>query len=155
VFLLHPQRKPGSIAEKSPVSERLAVGGMRLDGGAGMKYVVLTDDAEVADAASKAFQHDDAAVILSDWRRALDEAVGADLFFVDLLATLNEPHKIAGYEEFAEAKMVHACAKTPLALIWPPEGYELDFMTGYPDFIFQHVRRPVTYQKLRRASTYL
>lgn len=78
------------------------------------------------------------------------------MLFVDLLATLLEPHKIAGYEAFAYAKMEHALAKdVPLVLISPPDDYELDFMAGWPNFVFGHVRRPVDYRIFRRASTWI
>jgi hypothetical protein len=120
-----------------------------------MKYVLISRDAEIRDASARAFQHDDEVLLFEDWGPALDASVDADLIYVDLLATLTESHKIAGYEAFAESKMAHACASVPLILIWPPEGYELDFITGYPDFVLQNVRRPATYQKLRRASTYI
>lgn len=78
------------------------------------------------------------------------------MMFVDLVATLNEPHKIAGYEQFAMAKMMHPSAsKIPLVLIAPEEEYELDFMAGWPDFVYGHVRRPVNYKIFRRASTWV
>jgi hypothetical protein len=52
--------------------------------------------------------------------------------------------------------MDHPVAKgIPLVLISPPENYELDFMAGWPDFVFGHVRRPVDYRIFRRASTWI
>jgi hypothetical protein len=91
-----------------------------------------------------------------DAAEALDACEGADLLFVDLLATLEEPHKIAGYEKFAELKMGHPAAKdVPVVLIAPPDDYELDFMAGWPDFVFAHIRRPVTEKIFRRASTWV
>ena len=52
--------------------------------------------------------------------------------------------------------MAHEKAKNvPVVLIAPPEDYELDFMTGWPDFVFGHVRRPVDYRIFRRASTWV
>lgn len=121
-----------------------------------MKFVLITKDPEVAQASKGAFQPDDEILILEDWSQALAKCDGADMMFVDMVATLDKPHKIAGYEKFAEAKMDDPVASTiPLALIWPPEDYELDFYTGYPNFVFQQINRPVTFQKLRRASTYL
>ena len=72
-----------------------------------------------------------------NWEEALNNSEGVDLLFVDLLATLQEEGKIAGYEEFAHAKMGHPVANsTPLVLISPPDDYELDFMAGWPDFVF-------------------
>jgi hypothetical protein len=121
-----------------------------------MKFVLITEDKEVITAAQGAFPPGDQLNIYADWREALDDCEGADLLFVDLLATLDEPHKIAGYEAFAEAKMTHPVAHaTPLVLIAAPEDYELDFMAGWPDFVFAHVRRPVTDKIFRRASTWV
>lgn len=121
-----------------------------------MKYVLVTEDAEVIEAAGSAFMPDDNVVITGDWKEGLKQAADADLLFVDLLATLTEAHKIAGYEAFAEEKM-NGDLKTevPLALIWPPADYELDFMAGWEGFVFQHIRRPVDFRKLRRASTFV
>jgi hypothetical protein len=123
-----------------------------------MKFVLLTKDAEVAAAAQSpsAFPPSDTLAVHKTVDEALDACEGADLLFVDLLATLHEPHKIAGYEEFAGKKMNHPKAKdTPLVLISAPDDYELDFMTGWPDFVFAHVRRPVTEKIFRRASTWV
>lgn len=121
-----------------------------------MKFVLITHDREMAKAAREGFHPDDEFEHFSDWARALDHCEGADLLFVDLLATLLEPHHIAGYEEFANAKMDHPSAKdVQLVLISPPEDYELDFMAGWPDFVFAHVRRPMTAKIFRRASTWV
>ncbi|MBC8063603.1 MAG: hypothetical protein H7Y17_02135 [Chlorobia bacterium] len=121
-----------------------------------MKFVLITKDPAVVEAANSGFHPDDTVEVFEDWTKALESAEGTDLLFVDLLATLNEPHKIAGYEAFAYAKMDHAMAKSiPLVLISPPEEYELDFMAGWPDFVFGHVRRPVDYRIFRRASTWI
>lgn len=121
-----------------------------------MKFVVITKDPEIEAAAREGFHPSDDCHAFSDWSRALDACDGADLLFVDLLATLTEPNKIAGYENFATAKMAHpVAAGTPLVLIAPPEEYELDFMAGWPNFVFGHVRRPVTYKIFRRASTWV
>jgi hypothetical protein len=121
-----------------------------------MKFVLITKDPEVEAAAKEGFHPSDGVAIFSDWIAALDAAKGADILFVDLLATLIDEHKIAGYEAFAHAKMGHAdAAQVPLVLISPPEDYELDFMAGWPDFVFGHVRRPVDYRIFRRASTWV
>ena len=121
-----------------------------------MKFVVITNDPLVEDAAREGFHPSDVCRITEDWNEALDLAQDADLLFVDLLSTLREPHKIAGYEEFAKAKMEHSGSKdTPLVLISPPDEYDLDFMVGWPNFVFGHVRRPVDYRIFRRASTWV
>lgn len=121
-----------------------------------MKFVLITHDREMEKSAREGFHPGDECLVFEDWKTALDSTDGADLLFVDLLTTLKEPHKIAGYEEFAQAKMVHPRARRiPLVLIAPPEGYELDFMAGWPDFVFGHIRRPVTYKIFRRASTWV
>lgn len=121
-----------------------------------MKFLIITKDPEVIKAAEEGFHPSDESLFYEDWQDALEHADGADLMFVDLLATLAEPHKIAGYEAFAYAKMDHPIAKNiPLVLIAPPEDYEIDFMAGWPDFVFGHVRRPVDYRVFRRASTWV
>jgi hypothetical protein len=121
-----------------------------------MKFVLVTKDADLVKATEGAFQHDDQLVIVERWQEALEICEDADLMFVDLLATLEKPHKIAGYEKFAEGKMDHPKASlTPLVLIAAPDDYELDFMAGYPNFVFAHLRRPVTYKIFRRASTWV
>ena len=118
----------------------------------------MTNDSEIAEAARSpsAFPPDDVVSVHKDPDSALGDCEGADLIFVDLLATLKEPHKIAGYEEFAGKKMSHpVAAGTPLVLIAAPDDYDLDFMTGWPDFVFAHLRRPVTEKIFRRASTWI
>jgi hypothetical protein len=123
-----------------------------------MKYVLLSNDPEIAEAARSpsAFPPSDTVAVHKDPEAALNDCDGADMIFVDLLATLHEAHKIAGYEDFANKKMNHPIAKsTPLVLIGAPDDYELDFMTGWPDFVFAHLRRPVTEKIFRRASTWI
>lgn len=123
-----------------------------------MKYVLLTNDPEIAEAARSpsAFPPDDTVNVHKDPDAALQDCANADMIFVDLLATLKEPHKIAGYEDFAMKKMGDPYAKgVPLVLIGAPDDYELDFMTGWPDFVFAHLRRPVTEKIFRRASTWI
>lgn len=121
-----------------------------------MKFILVTKDAEIIAGTQGAFQPEDELTIFDTWQAALESCEDADLLFVDLIATLIKPHKIAGYEQFAEAKMSHPIAAgTPLVLIAPPDDYELDFMAGYPNFVFAHLRRPVTYKIFRRASTWV
>jgi len=132
-----------------------------------MKYVILTRDEEIQSEAARAFQSDDEVIITDQVDVALDACQGAEMIFVDLIATLKEPHKIAiatlkephkiaGYEEFAMAKMGHPVAKsTPLVLISAPPDYELDSMVGYPGFVFGQFARPITFKHLRRASTWV
>jgi hypothetical protein len=121
-----------------------------------MKFVLVTKDKEMAAEAKKGFHPSDKLQVFAEWSEALDACKGADLLFIDLVATLEKPHKIAGYEKFGEAKMAHKHASVvPLVLISPPEGYELDFMVGWPNFVFANVRKPVTYKIFRRASTWV
>jgi hypothetical protein len=121
-----------------------------------MKYVLVTRDPEVRQATDGAFQPDDEALMFEDWAPALEACDGADMIFVDMLATLDEPHRVAGYERFAHANMDHPVASaTPLVLIALPDGYEMDFMAGFPDFVFAHLKRPVTFKVLRRATTWV
>lgn len=121
-----------------------------------MRFIVITKDEEMAAAAREGFHPSDEIAIYVDWREALDKAEGTDLMLVDMLATLDEPHKVAGYERFAQGKMGHeVAAKVPLVLISPDLDYEMDFVLGWPDFVFANVRRPVTYKVFRRASTWV
>jgi hypothetical protein len=121
-----------------------------------MKFILITKDEEMVKEAKEGFHPADQFESFTDWSAALEAAEGADLLFVDLLATLEEPHKISGYEKFAHAKMAHATSSSvPLVLISPPEDYDLDFMAGWPDFVYANVRRPINYKIFRRASTWV
>lgn len=121
-----------------------------------MKFVLVTKDREVVKATEGAFQPDDQLLIFESWQEALEACDEADLIFVDILATLTAPHKVSGYEQFAHAKMAHPLANTvPLVLIAQPDNYEMDFMVGWPNFVFAHLRRPVTYKLFRRATTWV
>ncbi len=121
-----------------------------------MKFVLITKDPEIEAAAREGFHPADHCSAFGAWAEALEACADADLLFVDLLATLEEPNKIAGYEKFAEAKMSHPGAgPVPLVLIAPPIDYELDFMAGWPDFVLGHVQRPVSAKIFRRASTWV
>ncbi|MCE2766169.1 MAG: hypothetical protein ACOVR6_10175 [Fimbriimonas sp.] len=121
-----------------------------------MKFVLITKDQDMVKEAREGFHPGDEFLHFENWEEALNNSEGVDLLFVDLLATLQEEGKIAGYEEFAHAKMGHPVANaTPLVLISPPDDYELDFMAGWPDFVFANVRRPITYKIFRRASTWV
>ena len=121
-----------------------------------MKFVIVTKDKDMVEEARKGFHPDDEMESFEDWETALDACEGVDILFVDQLATLDKPHKIAGYERFAEAKQSHPIASvTPLVLISPEEGYEMDFMVGWPNFVFANVRRPINYKIFRRASTWI
>ncbi len=107
-------------------------------------------------AAKEGFHPSDELACFSSWMDGLNACENADLVFVDMIATLRESNKIAGYEEFAVAKMKHPVAQaTPLVLIAPEPSYELDFMAGWPNFVFGHVQRPVTFKIFRRASTWV
>lgn len=79
----------------------------------------------------------------SEWLRAIEKSAHADLMIVDLLATLNPPHRISGYVKFAEAKMKSAAVQTPIVLIGPPVGYRLNGMVGWPGFLTAFVERPI------------
>ena len=121
-----------------------------------MKFILITRDPEVEAAAREGFHPGDECLTFAEWRPALEACGDADLVFVDILATLEEPHKIAGYERFAVTKMEHPVAKDiPLVLIGAAPDYELDFMAGWPGFVLGHVPRPVSYKVFRRASTWV
>lgn len=121
-----------------------------------MKFIVITKDEEMAAAAREGFHPSDELVIYDDWRVAFEASEGTDLMILDMLAALDEPHKVAGYERFAQAKMADDRAKgIPLVLISPELDYDMDFVLGWPDFVFANVRRPVNYKMFRRASTWV
>lgn len=121
-----------------------------------MKFLLITSNQGMVEEAKQGFHPSDELVTTENWREGLDQADGVDLMFIDMLATLTEPHKIAGYEEFAYAKMEHPKAKgVPLVLISPPENYELDFLVGFPDFLMGNLQSPVDYRNFRRASTWV
>jgi len=121
-----------------------------------MRFVLVSRDADVITAATEAFERFGTLEIYGDWQEGLAAAPGCDLMFVDQLATLEEPHKIAGYEKFAGAKMNDPKAKdVKLVLITPLESYELDFVVGWPDFLFAKLPRPVSSKMLLRMSTYV
>lgn len=123
-----------------------------------MTYILVTRNPDIREAflSPEAFLPSDVLKPFEDWRDALEEAKGADMMFVDLVSTLVEPNKIAGYEEFAEGKMAdEALLAVPLVLIAAPSDYELDFMVGYPDFVFAQIPQPVSSKIFRRASTWI
>lgn len=121
-----------------------------------MRCILVTQDQQLIHAAQEGFHPSDELVFYTDWRDAFDNAENVDLMIVDLLATLEEPHRIAGYEKFAESKMSsEQVVSIPLIIISPPEDYKLDFMTGYPDFVLGNLPRPVTAKMFRRASTWV
>lgn len=121
-----------------------------------MEFVLITKDKAIKEAAEHAFPASDRLQVFENWEEALDAAEGADLLFVDQVATLDTPHKIAGYERFAEIKMAHPTAKDiPVVLISPPADYEMDFFTGYLGFVLAQVRHPITDKVFRRAATWV
>lgn len=121
-----------------------------------MRFILVSQDEAVIRAAKDAFERIGTLQVFGDWASGLNSSEGADLLFVDILCTLRDPHKIAGYEEFANAKMSHDVAKdVKLVLIAEPPGYDLDFMAGWPDFLFARLPRPITAKILLRMSTYI
>lgn len=118
-----------------------------------MKFLLVTKDKDVAAAAATAYGTHYGLLVYEEWSEALNHCEGVDMIFVDLVATLKEPGKIEGYEQFAFAKMAHdVAAPIPLVVIAPPSDYELDAMVGWPNFLFAMVRRPVTERLFRQAS---
>ena len=85
----------------------------------------------------------------ADWKNAISQAAQSDLVVVDLIATLDPPHRIAGYVQFAEALMASKAAEVPLALVGAPDGYRLDGMVGWPGFLSAFVERPVDDERLQ------
>ncbi len=123
-----------------------------------MTYLLVTKDPFTEDSflSPEAFLPTDRLMVFNEWEEALESAEGADLMFVDIVATLDEPNKIGGYERFAHAKMEHpVAAEVPLVVVAVPADYELDFMVGFPDFVFAQVAHPITTKIFRRASTWI
>jgi hypothetical protein len=123
-----------------------------------MTYLLITKDPFTEDSflSPEAFLPSDRLMVFGKWEDALDACAGVDLMFVELTATLDEPFKIAGYERFARAKMGHPiAADVPLVLVAAPADYELDFMVGFPDFVFAQVAHPISSKIFRRASTWI
>ncbi len=123
-----------------------------------MRYVLLSHDQEIIDAfnAPDAFLPSDELLVVDSKESLIEACEGADLIFVDLVASLDEPHKIAGYERLHDMKMANPkTAGVPLVLIAIPASYELDFMVGWEDFVFAQMPRPITSKLFRRASTWI
>lgn len=118
------------------------------------RYILLSRDPAIAATAREALGAEIA--VLDRWQDALEAAAEAKVLIVDLIATLNPPHKIQGYEEFALAKMQHPTARgVPIVLISPPDDYELNAMIGWPDFLAANVRRPITRDLFRRVANWV
>jgi hypothetical protein len=122
----------------------------------GMKISLVSRDPEMIAEARAAYKLTDTLKVYADWQDALAHCKGVELMIVDLIATLTEPNKISGYEQFALEKMGNKVASgIPLVIIAPPDNYNLDSMVGWPGFVFGHVRRPVTMKIFRRISTWV
>lgn len=123
-----------------------------------MRYVLLSRDEEIIEAfrSPESFFPTDDVVVTATSAECLAACPGTDMLFVDLLATLEEPHKIAGYEKFHDMVEADEVARqVPLVLISPPGTYDLDFFVGWPDFVFANMPRPVSPKLFRRASTWI
>ena len=121
-----------------------------------MRFLLITKDLEMQAVAREGLHPSDDLIAFQEWTKALEASKGADMMFVDLIATIEEPGRIAGYERFAMAKMAHpVAAPVPVVLIGPPAEYELDFMAGWPNFVLGHIQRPVSAKVFRRASTWV
>ncbi len=114
-----------------------------------MKIIFITKDPEVEEVAKRSFPASEELQFYPDWSEALSASEGADLLYVDQEATLETAHKIRGYEVFAQAKQAHpVAAKVKTVLISPAPGYDLDFVVGWPDFLFQRIEKPLTKQMI-------
>ncbi len=123
-----------------------------------MRYVLFSTDPEIIEAfrSPEAFFPTDDLAVAGTREECIAACVEADMLFVDLVATLDEPNKIAGYEAFHEMVIADEVAsKVPLVLISPPTSYDIDFMVGWPDFVFANMPRPVSAKLFRRASTWI
>jgi DNA-binding response OmpR family regulator len=121
-----------------------------------MRILLISNDQELNQQAQIAYEKTDELVIIEDWREAIQLAKPTDLMIVDIMSTLDEPHKISGYEAFAHAKMKHKVARgVPLVAIQPADDYHLDAMVGWEGFLHGLVKRPVTWKIFRRISTWV
>ncbi len=123
-----------------------------------MKYVLLSKDEEIIQAfqSPEAFLPSDELVVTQSKSEAILATPGADMIFVDLLATFDEPHRIAGYEDFHDQfEAAPGTSGIAVVLIAAPTDYDIDFMVGWPDFVFAQMPRPVTSKLFRRASTWI
>ncbi len=120
------------------------------------KVILVTADPEVVSVAKEAYRDGVRLTITPHWNEALEGCGDADVLVVDMLSTLEKPHKIGGYVKFAQAKMSHEKArKTLLVLISVPEGYKLNGMVGWPNFLRAYLRRPLTARMFQRILTWL
>ncbi len=123
-----------------------------------MRYVLFSSDLEIISAfkSPEAFFPGEDLVVTKTREETIAACAGADMLFVDLVATLDEPNRIAGYETFHSMIVEDAVANAvPLVLISTPHDYDLDFMVGWPDFVFANMPRPVSPKLFRRASTWI
>lgn len=122
-----------------------------------MRYVLFSSDPEIIEAfqSPEAFLPSDTLFVAKDRQEAVRLGAAADMMFVDLIATLDEPHKIAGYEAFHDLMVENLVTNVPVVLISPPADYDIDFMVGWPDFVFANMPRPVSSKLFRRASTWI
>jgi len=121
-----------------------------------MKFLLISRDPEVVAAAQEALHPSDELICEGDWARGLEQSAGVDILFIDLIAALDEPHKIAGYERFANAKMSHpTAADIPTVLISAAPDYDIDYAVGWPGFLIGNLPRPINYKQFRRAMTWV
>jgi len=121
-----------------------------------MKFVLISKDEEIIESAQEAYGTHYSLTVYKNWSLALAECKGADLMFVDIVATINEPGKIQGYEDFAAAKLSNETSNPiPLVAIALPTDYEIDSMVGWPGFVIAMWHRPVDAKRFRQASGYV
>lgn len=123
-----------------------------------MRYVLFSRDPEIVAAfrSPEAFLPSDVLSVVDTREAAVEASLDADMVFVDLIATLDEPHKIAGYEAFHDLMASRSeLSGKPVVVISLPYEYEIDFMVGWQDFVFANMPRPVTAKLFRRASTWI
>ena len=122
-----------------------------------MRYVLFSTDPGIVEAfeSPEAFLPSDTLFVAKDRNEAVRLAAAADMMFVDLISTLDEPNKIAGYEAFHDAMVANLVTNVPIVLISLPHDYDIDFMVGWPDFVFANMPRPVSSKLFRRASTWI
>lgn len=123
-----------------------------------MRYVLFSHDPEIVAAfkSPEAFFPTDDLEVVTTSEACVAACRTTDMLFVDLVATLDEPHKIAGYERFHDLMEADETAlNVPLVLISPPSSYDIDFMVGWEDFVFANMPRPVSAKLFRRASTWI
>lgn len=121
-----------------------------------MKVALITKNPVYGQLAREAEDEERKFVLFEDWREAFEHAAECDLMIADLISLLEKPHRIEGYRKFGEARLAHPiAARVPLVLIPAPDGYKLDGMIGWPNFLLGQLRHPITRETFRQVLRWI